>query len=547
VHQGNNPGDAHRLAREWTALGDEMKESAQALEKRVRGTESGWRGEAGDAARQAISDLVAWAEAAAETSSQMADRIADQAQIAERAKVTMPEPVHFNTAQELANAATTGGTFGLVAISAGLKQKSDQAQSAHDQAVHVMQAMESDSRHVDANTPRFTPPPEVVNGSQRTGLQPSMPASGGLPTREKPGVAPQVAGTISAGASPAAVAPVSQAPSPAPGHEAWNGGAGAVSGGIPVGSPQSPAAAAPGGGARGGAPRDGAAGAAGGGSAGGGLPESAAHTVKTRPVGSPPDGSAAAPTSQASSTQPPGVHSSQSNPPNSSSGSAPRAADGHVQAHGPSQGPPPRQFGAGARRGGSSHSSGSSSGRGRSGPASQNPGASSQRRDPNHRTHKPASADKNNFPPQAGRSGRPGSTAAAGADSIDGAGVAPIPGGGFSSMSGQLPPIGSEVMPPSGVGAAPPGGAAGKSPDPNHVPLVGGAQGTSSASAPAAQTQGGPAMQPMGAGAGHQGTQEKQRKSPGYLKGEKIVEEPEHVAPTVLGAKFKKKQRPHRD
>jgi hypothetical protein len=47
----------------------------------------------------------------------------------------------------------------------------------------------------------------------------------------------------------------------------------------------------------------------------------------------------------------------------------------------------------------------------------------------------------------------------------------------------------------------------------------------------------------MGAGAGAKGgAEDKERKSAGYIKGEKIIEEPDRIVPPVIGETFKKKQ-----
>ena len=164
VHTNNDPGQAGSLADEWARMGQEMNESAQVMSERLRATETGWQGEAATAARGAIHQLADWNGTAAQTAVEVGNRIADQGRIMETARAAMPEPVEFDWKSTLIQGFATGGLAGFATAVNDVKVKSDQANTAHQQAVTVMTNMENDSRTVDSATPRFTPPPDPVNG-----------------------------------------------------------------------------------------------------------------------------------------------------------------------------------------------------------------------------------------------------------------------------------------------------------------------------------------------------------------------------------------------
>lgn len=164
VHLSNDPGRVGQLAEEWTKLGREMAESADRMSEKLRATESGWQGEAAEAARSAIQKLADWSRDAGESAGALADRMSEQGRIMEKAKTEMPEPV--KGANDIhARAAQTFAAGDLKSFSKAMQDlhtNQERSSSAHEQAVRVMTRMEESSRNVDADTPRFTPPPDPI-------------------------------------------------------------------------------------------------------------------------------------------------------------------------------------------------------------------------------------------------------------------------------------------------------------------------------------------------------------------------------------------------
>ncbi|NUU23709.1 MAG: PPE domain-containing protein, partial [Streptomycetaceae bacterium] len=168
VHVDNDPGQVGALAHEWVELGQEMADSVQLMRECLLASEEGWQGESAESARAAIRELADWSESAALTAAEVGQRVGDQAQIMAEARSAMPEPVDFDWQAALTEGFAVGGMAGFAAAVVDLKAKSDQASSAHQQAVVVMARMEAQSRVVDTTSPWFTPPPDPVAGSTPT-------------------------------------------------------------------------------------------------------------------------------------------------------------------------------------------------------------------------------------------------------------------------------------------------------------------------------------------------------------------------------------------
>ncbi|KOX12583.1 hypothetical protein ADK67_47095 [Saccharothrix sp. NRRL B-16348] len=186
VHVDNDPGQAGALAQEWLEFGEEMVDSAQLMRDCLVAGEEGWQGESAESARGAIRELADWSEVAALTAADLGQRVGEQARIMAEARAAMPEPVDFDWHATLTDGFATGGMAGFAAALVDVKNKSDQATSAHHHAVLVMARMEEQSRAVDTASPWFSPPPDPVTGSTTTLWKHSSPADGELSTTSEP-------------------------------------------------------------------------------------------------------------------------------------------------------------------------------------------------------------------------------------------------------------------------------------------------------------------------------------------------------------------------
>ncbi|WP_258718628.1 PPE domain-containing protein [Saccharopolyspora gloriosae] len=218
VHNDNEPGRVGELAQDWSRMGTEIGDSSQRMAERLRGTEEGWQGEAAQSARGAIHELARWTSDAGNTAGDLGKRIGEQGQVMEAAKTSMPEPKDVEFKDEIVGVYGSlgrengaGVLMGIVAAMKDMKQQQDKADSAHDQAVAVMERMESDSRVVDGSTPRFEPPPDPIRDGEKAGVkansafQPNgTPESTGSAGASGPGQAPGVQQPVTPGGEPSA-------------------------------------------------------------------------------------------------------------------------------------------------------------------------------------------------------------------------------------------------------------------------------------------------------------------------------------------------------
>ncbi|ONI83610.1 hypothetical protein ALI22I_34635 [Saccharothrix sp. ALI-22-I] len=163
VHNNNDPGQTGEIGSEWGQFGTELTESARLINERVAVSESGWTGDAADAARLAIKRLAEWVTHTAETAVEVGKRVQDESQIMENARASMPAPVEFNWDQAT-GAFTAGGISGLASSAADVQAANDHARALHEHAVTVMGTMERESQAVDQTTPQFTAPFNPVTG-----------------------------------------------------------------------------------------------------------------------------------------------------------------------------------------------------------------------------------------------------------------------------------------------------------------------------------------------------------------------------------------------
>lgn len=232
INKDIDPGRGYTVADGWQRLGSDMNTQSTALAQQLAGTEAGWQGAAADEARQALGQLAAWGQQAANTSSALSAQLHTQTAIVDQARAAMPPPPSVTTPQYAG-----GGLAGLTASSADAQAIAAQEPQAHDQAVQIMTAMESQSKQVDGSVPAFVPPPGAPTARAtprivgpgleipRTGMQPAAAMPGGTPA------GPSM--TTPSGAQPSTTGPSTTMPSttmPA-GAMPGAGGGGSGSGG----------------------------------------------------------------------------------------------------------------------------------------------------------------------------------------------------------------------------------------------------------------------------------------------------------------------------
>ncbi|GLZ38690.1 hypothetical protein [Actinokineospora sp. NBRC 105648] len=162
VHADLDPGATAAVAHEWEQLGATMVSSATRFAEAVRGTESGWQGEAATAARASTTTLADWGGETAATATTISVRLGEQGAHAERARASMPEPVEFSWPSVLFGSFGVGGIGGFLLTLQDLQRMNELSRSGHERAVEVMTELETNSRAVDEALPVFALPPDTA-------------------------------------------------------------------------------------------------------------------------------------------------------------------------------------------------------------------------------------------------------------------------------------------------------------------------------------------------------------------------------------------------
>ena len=224
-HMWNMVMDAHpdqvfERHREWREVGSTLIEANGTVQESLNGLFTTWRGSAAITAAMSNTDLLAWAQEAAETTQEVGEQLGLYGNALVRARMQMPQPRH--TDAERAFRAGDGAevldgpenSYVMMQLADDNLYTSQERREAKQRAVEVMQTFERESLRVeDRVNESYTPPPFTApahGGSQwvevPTNSLTPQPGPGGYPSPAPPsGVGAGVgapAGTTAAGATP---------------------------------------------------------------------------------------------------------------------------------------------------------------------------------------------------------------------------------------------------------------------------------------------------------------------------------------------------------
>ncbi|MEU6644826.1 PE-PGRS family protein [Saccharomonospora sp. NPDC046836] len=166
VASGNEPAAAGEISREWTDLATKLRQAGEALAGVAGDSADVWRGPAGDALRGVLGEAVRWAHEVAEVSAGLGDAVAHQAEAAARARAEMPEPVPFDPAGIIRDAASSGDIGLLARLSDALAVRREEAEAARQQAIDVMYGRDAALRAAVPAATFATPPPLTAASPQ---------------------------------------------------------------------------------------------------------------------------------------------------------------------------------------------------------------------------------------------------------------------------------------------------------------------------------------------------------------------------------------------
>jgi uncharacterized alpha-E superfamily protein len=163
VERDNDPAAAGDTGARWTLMAQRMENASAELAQLIAGTHETWRGDAGDAARGAMSRAAQWLAHSAAVSASIGDSVTGQAEAAARARADMPPPVDYDPAAMIRGAAASGNLLVLAGLSDEMAARADEAEAARMKAIDVMHARDA---ALHGLVPRETfPTPPSLGGS----------------------------------------------------------------------------------------------------------------------------------------------------------------------------------------------------------------------------------------------------------------------------------------------------------------------------------------------------------------------------------------------
>ena len=193
VSSNMDPTSAGDSASAWNGIGNDYVTVAQDLGQAVGGSEYGWEGDAGDAARGFIGGVSKWAGSAGQGAQLAGNRLAVQSEAASTAKNSMPtDPTEPPTAADVSSAMLQGG-LNPAAGAAKLNSQFAQAAADHAEAVQAARIYDSSLATSGEKFPAFQTPPAFDAGSGASGNAPS-PGGGGVSGLGAAGNGPRGAG-----------------------------------------------------------------------------------------------------------------------------------------------------------------------------------------------------------------------------------------------------------------------------------------------------------------------------------------------------------------
>ncbi|MEV6830175.1 hypothetical protein [Amycolatopsis sp. NPDC051102] len=167
VHQNMDPKDLDDRGRLANRIGNWLADVSNAANDAVNSSEIQWQGSGAAQAHGFFQNTASYTAETANAAQLSSNRYSQQAAAADYAQKNMPEPTGFNQQAEI-NKATqqyqAGDLVGATQTMTNVAAKQQQADAAHQQAVQVLQNLDSTYHETASTQPTYTPPPQLGQG-----------------------------------------------------------------------------------------------------------------------------------------------------------------------------------------------------------------------------------------------------------------------------------------------------------------------------------------------------------------------------------------------
>jgi hypothetical protein len=156
VNNNLNAGQVGTSGQSWNNISNTLVSVSKTLNTASQSTETSWSGDAADAARQFHTGVAKWTGSTSESAQLASDTMYNQSQAAQAVQASVPKPVPYSFANELADFMTAPNpAAGMNTINTKLAAQ----QTAHQEAATAVQSYDSTLSQTASKMPVMAPPP----------------------------------------------------------------------------------------------------------------------------------------------------------------------------------------------------------------------------------------------------------------------------------------------------------------------------------------------------------------------------------------------------
>ncbi|WIV60436.1 hypothetical protein [Amycolatopsis nalaikhensis] len=167
VHQNLDLEDLNDRSRVANIYGNWLADASNQFRDAATAAGGSWQGPAADQANTFFQSTAGHTETTGNAMQLASNHYSQQSAAAHYAKTNMPEPTGFNQQAEMDKARQqyeSGNLIGMSTTMADIQAKQQQADAAHQQAVQVLQGLDSTYHETASTQPTYAPPPQLGQG-----------------------------------------------------------------------------------------------------------------------------------------------------------------------------------------------------------------------------------------------------------------------------------------------------------------------------------------------------------------------------------------------
>jgi hypothetical protein len=167
VHEDLDIEGINDRSRVANVYGNWLADASNQFRDAATASGGSWQGPAADQANNFFQSTAGHTEQTGNAMQLVSNHYSQQSAAAHYAKTNMPEPTGFNQQAEMDKAKqqyNSGDLIGMNSTMVGIQAKQQQSDAAHQQAVQVLQGLDSTYHETASSQPTYAPPPQLGQG-----------------------------------------------------------------------------------------------------------------------------------------------------------------------------------------------------------------------------------------------------------------------------------------------------------------------------------------------------------------------------------------------